>query len=190
MAIVYVHKREDTKQPFYIGIGRDSTRAYDFKQRSKVWKGYTKRYNFEVEILYTDLTWEEACKKEITLISEYGRKDLGTGCLLNQTGGGEGAFGIIRPKGSAHHVYGKVGKDHPAYGKSLKGEKHPQYGKYGANNKTSVAVQQIDLITRKLIKEYGGMREAARQTSVLQCQISSCCSGKVKSAGGYFWKKV
>jgi hypothetical protein len=99
MAYVYKHTRLDKNDIFYIGIGSDDknkfSRAYSKKGRSKFWKDLTKNINYNVEILYNNITWKEACKKEIELILQYGRKDLNTGTLCNLTNGGEGAKGYI-----------------------------------------------------------------------------------------------
>ena len=42
-----------------------------------------------------DISWKEAQEVEVLLISEYGRRDLGLGNLVNLTNGGEGTQGII-----------------------------------------------------------------------------------------------
>lgn len=38
------------------------------------------------------------------------------------------------------------------------------------------------------INEYPSIREAVRQTGIDRSNISKCCKGKVKSAGGFIWK--
>lgn len=95
MAYLYRHIRLDKNQPFYIGIGSDSSfkRAFEKTRRSQLWNKIVSKTSYEVEIIFDNLTWEEACKKEIEFISIYGRKDLGTGVLVNLTDGGEGALG-------------------------------------------------------------------------------------------------
>jgi hypothetical protein len=97
MAYVYRHIRLDKNQPFYIGIGSDMTynRAYSQKNRNKYWKNIVSKTEYEVEILLSDLTWEEACTKEIEFIKLYGRKDLNNGILCNYTNGGEGVLGLL-----------------------------------------------------------------------------------------------
>lgn len=40
----------------------------------------------------------------------------------------------------------------------------------------------------ELNQEFYGTREAERQTGVAHSSISSCCKGKLKSAGGYHWR--
>lgn len=92
MAYIYRHIRIDKNEPFYIGIGSDKTykRAYQSSKtkRSEFWHNIASK-GYEVEILMDDLTWEQACEKEKEFISIYGRKDLGTGILVNLTDGGE-----------------------------------------------------------------------------------------------------
>ena len=91
MAVVYLHRRKDTNEIFYVGIGQTEKRAYDVKNRkNKHWKGIIERYGYTVEILLTDLSWDQACEKEKELITEIGRKDLKLGPLVNMTDGGEG----------------------------------------------------------------------------------------------------
>lgn len=92
MAVVYRHIRVDKNEPFYIGIGKEESRAYSYKGRSTGWKSIAKQ-GYEVEILFEDLTWDQACEKEKEFIALYGRKDLKTGILVNLTSGGDGALG-------------------------------------------------------------------------------------------------
>lgn len=95
MAIVYQHRRNDTNEVFYVGIGTQKRRAYSTKARSKLWHNtVNKAYGYSVELLFEELTWEEACLQEILLITNLGRKDLGTGLLVNLTNGGEGIVGL------------------------------------------------------------------------------------------------
>lgn len=94
MAVVYRHWRLDKNEVFYVGIGKEESRAFDFIRRNKVWKGIKRRTDVDVEIVARDLSWELACELEKLMIQEYGRIDLGTGCLVNMTDGGEGSFGI------------------------------------------------------------------------------------------------
>ena len=165
MAYLYRHIRIDTNQPFYIGIAKndDSSYArahYKYKsKRNKIWLDIINKTSYEVEILFDDLTWEEACQKEIEFIALYGRVDLKTGTLANMTKGGDGMVGVIRSEeyrlqvserqkdGKAYWFGKKLSKEHKEkiaahlWGRkiseehrkklsdSIKGEKHPYYGK-------------------------------------------------------------
>jgi hypothetical protein len=97
MAYLYRHIRLDKNEPFYIGIGSDANykRANDKSGRNKIWKGVANRTEYEVEILFDNLSWQDACKKEKEFISLYGRIDKHNGILVNLTDGGDGAFGVI-----------------------------------------------------------------------------------------------
>jgi hypothetical protein len=91
MAYVYRHIRLDKNEPFYIGIGSDEKhkRAYTTDSRNKIWKSIVSRTNFEIEIILDNISWEDACKKEIEFIDLYKRK-CDNGILANLSYGGEG----------------------------------------------------------------------------------------------------
>lgn len=91
---VYIHKKRCDGEVFYVGIGLPQ-RPYDKKKRSRFWKLVVSKYDYDIEILHYNLSWESARDIEIQLIKEYGRRDLGEGTLVNLTNGGEGAYGRI-----------------------------------------------------------------------------------------------
>jgi hypothetical protein len=97
MAYLYRHIRLDKNEPFYIGIGSDSTykraNAKYKGDRNKIWYDITAKSKYEVEILFDDISWEFACEKEKEFIALYGRKNNNTGILANMTDGGEGVVG-------------------------------------------------------------------------------------------------
>ena len=99
MPYVYRHIRLDKNEPFYIGIGNQANhkRAYDYSKnrRNKIWLDIFGKSEYEVEVLFDELSWEEACEKEKEFIALYGRKDLKTGSLANMTEGGDGVIGIL-----------------------------------------------------------------------------------------------
>lgn len=95
MAYVYTYTRLDKNEIFYVGIGSDSKykRAKNLSLRTDYFKKIIDKSKYKLDIILDDLTWNEACLKEIELIALYGRKDLGTGNLVNFTDGGEGRKG-------------------------------------------------------------------------------------------------
>ena len=90
---IYRHLKPNG-EVFYIGIGLKN-RPCCKHNRNKYWKNIVSKYGYEVQILKTNLTQEEACELEIMLISWYGRRDLNTGTLCNLTDGGEKGSGYI-----------------------------------------------------------------------------------------------
>lgn len=132
MAVVYQHRRKDTNQVFYIGIGTNKKRAYSISNRNRHWHYVVKKSGgFDVELLFEGIHRNEACKIEIRLIAELGRIDLGTGILVNKTCGGDGIkelseetkLKLKRPKSEAHK------KSISLYHADVKGTKNPMYGK-------------------------------------------------------------
>jgi hypothetical protein len=100
MAYLYRHIRLDKNEPFYIGIGSDELRNYKrsktTQNRNTIWNRIVSKTEYRIDIVLEDLTWDEACKKEIELISLYGKITANNGILANITDGGEGAMGAIR----------------------------------------------------------------------------------------------
>lgn len=141
--VLYRHIRLDKNEPFYIGIG-SRKRAHGRSRRSRHWTSIVNKSEYEVEILFDNLTWEQACEKEKEFIALYGRKDIGTGILVNHTDGGEGSPGVVQSAeanekrrtwsknrvfgeetkrklslkqiGEKNHMYNRKGKDNPTYG--------------------------------------------------------------------------
>ena len=105
MAIVYQHRRKDTNEVFYIGISHEKYRPYSKLSRNVTWKSIVNKHGYEVDILISGCSWEDACKIEKALIKDYGRADLELGPLVNLTEGGDGVR-LFREKN------GMFGKKH------------------------------------------------------------------------------
>lgn len=98
----------------------------------------------------------------------------------------------------------KKGENNPWYGKhrseetkrkisearkgKFTGEKNPNWGKFGAEHNRSKPVLQYSKDGSRLIKEWDCAADAERVLKINNSCISRCCSGKLKSAGGYEWR--
>src|SRR5713226_4450926 len=81
----YMWLREDGT-PYYVGAGCG--------RRAFTNNGHTcYRPKAERILIFPRESWDEAIATEKKLISNWGRKDLGTGCLYNFTNGGDGQVG-------------------------------------------------------------------------------------------------
>jgi hypothetical protein len=115
MAVVYQHRRRDTNEVFYVGIGYTRNRASELVNRNKYWHNVVEKVGYEIDILIEGLTWEDACEVEKGLIHDLGRKDLNAGMLVNMTEGGEG--------GSAHKGYSHSVESKQKMSEAKKGRK-------------------------------------------------------------------
>lgn len=125
---LYRHIRLDKNEPFYIGIGTKNEkrhtkveteylRAYSKDRLNNMWNKIINKTNYEVEILLESDDYEFIKQKEIELVALYGRKDLGTGCLANLTGGGEGV-GKLSAETAKKKSEKMMGENNPQWGKT------------------------------------------------------------------------
>ena len=89
---VYIHRRADDNLPFYVGKGR-LDRAWKFYERNKYWNNTKEKHGVVVEIVFENLTEDEAFQCEIDTILEF--KYFGYP-LTNLTHGGDGVSGYKR----------------------------------------------------------------------------------------------
>jgi len=129
-AYVYRHITEDTNEVFYIGIGVVKRRAWSKHGRNKYWHNVVNKHGFRYEIVQESLSRDLAKELEIILIQIYGRRDIGTGILVNMTDGGDGMFNLSE-EGRLSLVKKRTGRKKSEearrkIGDAQKRGKHPQ----------------------------------------------------------------
>lgn len=150
MSIVYRHIRHDKNEPFYVGIGKTIKRAYHTgNRRTKHWNGIANITTYHVEILFEDISWEDAQKKEIELIKLYGRRNIGTGTLVNLTDGGQGVLNRVlsaegrRKISEAQKRIGADLEERKRRSERMKGENNHRFGKPSPRRGAKVSVESI-----------------------------------------------
>ena len=166
--------------------------------------------NFLHEVLFENLSADEANEKEIKLIAEFNTQDVRFGYNLN-FGGRNGLHSEeSKLKMSKAHKGKKFSKEHcESMGRVRKGKftgkNNPNYGKKpsaetskkmseakkdiynGTGNPNSKCVLQYDL-NGNFIKEWEYILLASKELGVCLSSIGQCCKGKLKKAGGFVWK--
>jgi hypothetical protein len=87
---VYLHRRKDTGEIFYVGLGKP-TRPFALSGRNLAWKKVVESYGYTIEIVAEGLTKAGAISKEIELIAKY--RKVENNILTNITAGGQGHYG-------------------------------------------------------------------------------------------------
>ena len=130
MACVYRHIRNDINVPFYIGIGKNTSRAYSVTHRNRHWTSIVRNTTYEVEVLFDDIDYEFAKEKEKEFIELYKRKEDG-GTLCNITKGGDGVLGL------RHDEEARKKMGEPNKGKTISEWHRKRISEFHAGKKTS-----------------------------------------------------
>lgn len=193
--VVYQHRRNDTNEIFYVGIGKTKDRAYSVFHRNKYWKHIVESVGYNVEIVEWFSDYDKAKLKEIELISKYGRKDLGNGNLVNMTDGGEGSLNRKFTKESLKKISesskGRIPTQETRIKMSesrtgfIKSREQIENARYSQPHMKSV--EQYDM-NGNLLNRFRSINEASRETNSTYSAISMCCSGKRNKHNNYIWK--
>lgn len=188
---IYFHINPVKNEIFYVGIG-NLKRPYKKYRRSVLWNNIVSKYGYIVNIIETDLSWEEACKKETELIKRLGRRDLGLGTLVNHTNGGDGVNGFLiteeyklklkmgqskrapRPKEHCLKISNSIKNLDPIIKKKMS-DSHKK------------PILQYDL-ENNFIKEWNGAVDIQNELGVLRSSIAQCCKNQIKTSGKFKWK--
>jgi len=186
MFVIYGHYRPDEDRPFYVGKGMVG-RAFTKRSRSVWWKRIVKK-NFPdtgfpvVKMLSENIEDESlAFRLEKFWIALFGRADLGEGCLINHTNGGEGKSGAIY----SEQTKNKISISHM-------GEKNPMFGTiYSVEQRIAQSkrrgAREVELIhtsgERAVVQN---RMEFARQRGIDARNLGPMINGNNKSA--YGWK--
>ena len=182
--IVYKHTFPNNK--VYIGItsqklhrrfkGGKGYKNYNKKTQNKVYNAINK-YGWECikhEILYSNLTKQEAELKEIALIKKYKSNDSHFGYNIENGG----------------NTVGKLSEEtKKKIGDANRGRNNGNYNKKGILSPLSKKVNQYDL-DGKIIKTWYSISDAERDLKIRNSNISQCCRNIRHTAGGFKWEYV
>lgn len=193
---VYVHTNKLNGKK-YVGIT-----SRDVNVRWKDGKGYKenthldsaiKKYgwdNFDHDVIYDNLSEYEAKSKEAELILLWGTNDRRIG--YNMTLGGEGTSGCYPSKRTREILSNLRKRENLSEetlrrrSEGLRGRKFSEEHKRKIGESNSKPVNMFDK-DGAFIATYPSMKFVEENMGINHSKISSCCTGKRKTAGGYKW---
>jgi hypothetical protein len=211
VAYLYRHIRLDKNEPFYIGIGKsdsDFNRAHSKKSRNAYWYNIINLSEYRVEIMLQDITWEEACQKEIEFINLY-KKNTQKGSLCNIADGGEGGYlseeiNEKRRQSLMGHKLTEETKEKirlKAKGRKASRETKLKMSLVHKENRTGIWLESKGRkngrafkvyqysINGVFIKEWDCAKYAVDFYNLNRTSITDCIKGRQKTAGGFIWLK-
>jgi hypothetical protein len=198
---IYSYTRLDKNTYFYIGKGKGKRCFEHYSGRNNHFKNIINKIEYRIDILYDNLTEEEALELEITTIHNLvfnegysidikGYNIKSDKHLTNQTWGGEGISGYKHTEedklkcglnGEKNGMYGKRGELSPHFGKEYS-EEHKEKIKLSNPNRKEVYCVELDIY-------FNSYREAEKilfEKYNINCShatISAVCRGKRKHGG-------
>lgn len=206
---VYIHTNKVNNKK-YVGITSQDPQdrwlgGHGYSRKLKFGRAIEKYGwdGFEHRIIYENISEDEAKNIEGALIRELMTQDDRYG--YNMTSGGDGLLGFKHTEESRRKMSAsKSGSNHYNYGKHLseitrkKISKHHLGNRYAfgsvrsketrikmSNSKKKPVGMYTDGI---LVKVFDSALDAQIETGVSRKNISQCCLGKRKFAGGHGWK--
>lgn len=216
--IVYMHTSPSNKK--YIGITsqkperRWRKNGIGYKDHLYFWRAIQKYGwdNFKHDILFIDLTKEEAEQKEVELIAYYNSNNVNFGYNMS-IGGESGSKGYKYSeeqrkrmsetrKGEKNGMYGRhhtkeaIEKDREAHLRENLSEDtiyKMSIAKKGKKRDRRAVEKQIETISNKVICVetaivYNGTKEAGRLNNLDSSSIAKVCRGERKTCGGFHWR--
>lgn len=155
--------------------------------------------NFNHEILFENLTKEEAEQKEIELIAFYKSDQREFGYNIDRGGN---SIGKVSDETKRKQSEAKKGEKHHNYGKNLPKETRNKIGdglrgrklsdetkrKLSEANRVGQLYKSKKVMCIETNCEYLSLRSASRETGIEHSSIMKCCQGKRKTAGGFHWQ--
>jgi hypothetical protein len=180
----YAWLREDGT-PYYIGKGKND-RAFR--------KGGPERSR--VLLLKQNCTEDEAFRHEKYMISVFGRKDIGTGILINLTEGGEGSSGYLHTEEAKQQMKGPKTDDHkqklsevrtklwedPEYRKKM-----TEINKRSRQEKEFKEKQRVAQLNRDPISN---TKQKATKRKKWKREVWDLIEKAINSSSNYFWGRA
>lgn len=174
--------------------------------------------NFQHEILFVNLTKEEAEQKEIELIKKYKSNQKTYGYNIDSGGNSNGKHSDETRKKIKENHFDISGENHPMYGKhhsnetkqkiskSKIGKKHPISEE--TRIKISSALKGREMkkewidkmaeshkksilqysVDNKFIKKWNSIKDIEDELGIAHQSIVACCKGRIKTSHNYIWK--
>ncbi len=177
---IYIHIRVDLNVPFYVGVGTIRSerkyykqryyRAHNKSRRTKFWKNIINKTDYRIEVLEESLDEVYILKREQELIQLYGRRDLGSGTLVNLTDGGEGCKRMKMSEEARFRMKENSGM------RGILGNKHH----------SSIEVYQYDL-EGNYVGSHKGILDISRKLNIPANKIIDNASGRAKRGDKWMW---